>query len=558
MKMKLLLLTILMCETMQIVAQDAHYDYHPPLKIPLILASNFGELRPNHFHMGLDFKTNGTTGYNLYSVEEGYVSRIKISAYGYGKAIYIDHPNGITSVYAHCSEFKGEIDSIVRSTQKREQNYEVEIFPEANAVKVSKGQIIAISGNTGSSSAPHLHFELRDTKTEHALNPLLYGFDIADSKAPEIRGVKLYGISEDGYRFPKKSTYKTVSKGANGYYIAGNEIIISSNYLSKNGGLGFAADVIDRLDGAANQCGLYGSYLIVDGDTIFGQEINFVPFESTRYVNSHKDFEDYSSLKRKLHKSFKTSENDLPIYTKPGNGVIKARPGQVLQIKFVAFDAKKNHSELSFSIKISEGEINPEEEVISGQHVIKPNTPFSYKTDDTEIEMGVACVYEPESYNPTAFGNRVLSGNSPVNRSYRIKKKVKNNDGKNYLEITTEGSKKRVVLLEKDRDWLIADMKYFGSYKIRRDTIGPSISSSNFSYSAINKSALTWTITDGQSGLADYDLFIDGKWQLLEYEYKNNSLTFAVPKDISGKKELIIIGKDGCGNETEWKRTVDF
>src|SRR5690606_39237333 len=155
----------------QLFAQNnAKFDYHPPLKIPLILSANFGELRPNHFHMGLDFKTNGKEGYNLYAIEEGFISRIKVSTFGYGKVIYIDHPNGVTSVYAHCSEFKGEIDSIVRITQKKEQNFEVEIFPKKNEIRVTKGQVIGISGNSGGSTAPHLHFELRDTKTEHALN----------------------------------------------------------------------------------------------------------------------------------------------------------------------------------------------------------------------------------------------------------------------------------------------------------------------------------------------------------------------------------------------------
>ena len=151
-------------------------DYHPPLGIPLVLTSNFGELRTNHFHMGLDFKTNSKTGYRLYSIDEGYVSRIKVSPYGYGKVIYIDHPNGITSVYAHCSEFKGTIDSLVRQKQIQEQNFEVEIFPGKNVIRVEKGEVIALSGNTGSSTAPHLHFELRDTETEHALNPLHFGF----------------------------------------------------------------------------------------------------------------------------------------------------------------------------------------------------------------------------------------------------------------------------------------------------------------------------------------------------------------------------------------------
>ena len=189
-------------------------DYHSPLGIPLVLSSNFGELRPNHFHMGLDFKTNGREGYNLYCIEDGYVSRIKVSPYGYGQVVYIDHPeDGITSVYAHCSEFKGQLDSIVKAHQQEEQDFAIEIFPKPNEIRLKRGEVFAISGNSGGSSGPHLHFEIRDTKTEAALNPLNFGFDIADHKAPEIRGLKVYSITEDGYRYPGKSLVKTAAKG---------------------------------------------------------------------------------------------------------------------------------------------------------------------------------------------------------------------------------------------------------------------------------------------------------------------------------------------------------
>jgi len=289
-------------------------DYHSPLGIPLVLASNFGELRPNHFHMGLDFKTNSKIGYKLYSIEEGYVSRIKVSPYGYGNVIYIDHPNGITSVYGHCSEFKGEIDSIVRAKQEKEQDFAVEVFPGKGVIKVTKGQVIGLSGNSGGSTGPHLHFEVRDTETEHALNPLIFGFDLADSKPPTIRGVKVYGLTKDGYRYPNKATSKIVVKGKYGYYIGNNEVNIPANYCTETGGIGIALDVIDKLDGAGNNCGLYGSYLIVNNDTVFGQKTDRVPFESTRYVNSHKDYEAYQTLSKKYHKCFRTRENDLPIY----------------------------------------------------------------------------------------------------------------------------------------------------------------------------------------------------------------------------------------------------
>src|SRR3989338_1905502 len=153
----LLISTLLFCtpSLLTLAQKGPSQGYHLPIGIPPLLASNFGELRANHFHMGIDFKTNGKTGYNLYSIDDGYVSRIKVSPYGYGKVIYIDHANGVTSVYAHCEEFKGEIDSLVRRTQRQEQNYEVEIFPDKTELLVKRGQVIALSGNTGSSTAPH-------------------------------------------------------------------------------------------------------------------------------------------------------------------------------------------------------------------------------------------------------------------------------------------------------------------------------------------------------------------------------------------------------------------
>jgi hypothetical protein len=533
------------------------YDYHPPLKIPLILSSNFGELRPNHFHMGLDFKTNNKIGYRLYSIEEGYISRIKVSPYGYGKVVYIDHPNGITSVYAHCSEFKGIVDSLVRIAQKEEQNYAVEIFPPKGVAKVKRGEVIALSGNTGGSTAPHLHFELRDTETEHALNPLNYGFDIADSKKPEIRGVKVYSITKDGYRFPRKSTYRQASKGKTSYYVSNNEIVIPSSYCTESGGLGFAFDVIDRFDGASNRCGLFGSYLIIDGDTIFGQKIDRVPFESTRYVNSHKDYREYQTNKRKLHKSFKTTENDLPIYLEDGNGVFKAEPGKSYNVKFVAFDASGNMSILKFTVRVQDGEMNNDDGLTLSEDFLDPKSPYLYESEDTRIEMGHACVYEPRSINVDKAESKILDGKTPVNRAYKIKKKVANDDGKYYLQFTLGNGKRRNVHLDSDRDWLVAECKYFGDYCLKRDTIPPTITPINAS-SSFSGTNMKWRVQDGHSGLADYDVFIDGKWHLVEYEYKNSTMTFTRPSGLKGKKEVVFRAIDDCGNEKNWKRTINF
>lgn len=535
------------------------YDFHPPLKIPLVLSSNFGELRPNHFHMGLDFKTNNKIGYRLYSIEEGYVSRIKVSTYGYGKVVYIDHPNGLTSVYAHCSEFKGAIDSLVRATQEAEQNFEVEIFPGENVIPVARGEVIALSGNTGGSTAPHLHFEIRDTETEHALNPLLFGFPMEDHKAPEIRRLKIYGLTKNGYRLPGKSLEKTVTKSGSKYIVSGNTIAVGSHYF-KEAGIGFAFDVIDRFDGAGNQCGLFGSILIIDGDTIFGQATERVPFESTRYVNSHKDYEAYQANRRKYHKCFRTAENDLPIYANRTLGIFKSDIGGTHQVKYIGYDAAGNESVLSFTLKVVTGTIdssNPNRDELPQIH---PQKPFSFQSESCAIEAGYATVYEPMLIKEDQLCSHIGDREEPVNRAFKIKLKVEGpEDGKHYLKMTTAKGRTRAISVEYENDWAVATSKYFGSYQLVRDEVPPNAKLVSYS-STVPSSAKTvsWSISDRESGIDDYDLFIDGKWYLLEYDYKTGKVTFKRPGGFKGKKEVRMVVKDACGNEKTLETTLNF
>lgn len=535
--------------------------YHAPIGIPLILSSNFGELRPNHFHMGVDFKTNNKIGYNLYSIEKGFVSRIKVSPYGYGKVVYIDHPNGVTSVYAHCSEFKGKVDSIVRAVQAKEQDFAVEIFPRKGEITLAKGEVFALSGNTGSSTAPHLHFEIRDTKTEAALNPLVFGFDVADTKAPEIRGVKVYSLTKDGYRYPNKATSRTTSKGSSGYYVSGNKITIPANYCTESGGIGIAVDVIDRLNGASNQCGLYGSILIVNGDTIFGQRTNRVPFESTRYVNCHKDYEEYSINRKKYHKCFKTTQNSLPIYEYGENGIIKCKPGDVLKIEYVGYDPKGNRSTLNFDIAILAGEMNPSDGIGLDLSYLQPGHSLQLENDTKQVQFATETVYEPLKLNESKLDTEIGKAAVPVHKEYLIKVKSSEADnGKHYIEVITAKGRKRALIAAYSDGWYHAHSKYFGQYALKRDLTAPTISTKNFKSTTTYTSSktLTWRIGDGQTGIADYDLFIDGKWYLIEYESKGSYVTFTRPDGLKGSKEVKLVVVDKVGNEKEWVKVIDF
>lgn len=544
--------------------ENAKTNYRSPLGIPLVLAANFGELRPNHFHMGLDFKTNGVEGLPLYAIEEGYIARIKISPYGYGKAIYINHPNGITSVYAHCSSFKGKLDSIVKAVQEKEQNFEIELFFVPTDVPIKKGDIIALSGNTGGSTAPHLHFELRDTKTEDAMNPLVYGFEIQDHKSPTIKGLKVYALTDEGYQIPGKSQIVSVSKTNNEYHIAGDLLTIPSDYCSEHGGIGFAFEVVDQFDAADNICGLYKSILKSGNDTIFRQQIDKVSFDHSRYINSHKDYHEYTVNKRKFHKSFKSEHNPLAIYPAADLGIIKLKPGDKLSLTYSSQDVKKNKSNLNFNVLVSEGKMTISKSIFPSWSYFHPDSTIQFKTDKIEFSAQKHTFYEPTKKNlslvaPFSFGDP----SQPIQYPVSVKMKLSSSKidlAKYYINVTSSGGKNHALQSTINGDWITAESDHLGSFKIQIDTIAPSISPLNVkpTESTKGKTRYTWKVYESQTELVDYDLFIDGKWYLLEYESKGDYVFFDKPKGFIGKHKVEIIVKDSCGNVRKWTSDLVF
>jgi hypothetical protein len=532
--------------------------YHPPLDIPLILSANFGELRPNHFHMGLDFKTQGKEGLKLYSIESGYVARIKVSPYGYGKVIYINHPNGITSVYAHCSAFLNKIDSLVNKRQEIEQNYEVEILLKPDEIVLQKGEVFALSGNTGSSTAPHLHFELRDTKTENALNPLKNGFTILDHLAPEIKNIKIYGLTAQGYLLPGKSKTVAVQKGKYGYYIGGDATTIPSDFCSQHGGIGVAFEVVDHYDQAPNPIGLYGSYLIVNRDTLFGQKIDEVSFENSRYINSHTDYQEYNLHKKKYHKSFRTKDNPLTIYTGDNLGIIPMQPKDTAKITYVAFDANSNKSQISFKINALSGE--PYKESTSSRtDMLFPDSAFHFECENYQLEVPEGCVYEPiPKYLENGKNLSLGRSTSPIQKPIQIKLKLVSPalPPEKYYVAANNG----YVGTRYENGWLIANSKFLGTFTLKTDTLPPTIAPLNFlkTDSIIKKNLMTWKVTESKTSLVDYDLYIDGKWFLLAFESKGSYVYFKRPADLQGTHTLLLKAKDACGNESTWEKEVRF
>lgn len=553
-KITLYTVIFLACST-RLFSQNDYPDYHPPLKIPLILAGNFGELRPNHFHMGLDFKTQGKEGFELHAVDNGYVSRVKVSTYGYGKVVYVDHPNGKTSVYAHCSKFAGKLDSIVRNEQYRTQKFEVELFPAAGEIPLKKGEVFAFSGNTGGSTAPHLHFEIRDTKTEHAQNPLVYAFNLPDKRAPEFRKVKVFAVNEQGYLVPGKSQESVITTTKTGYMITGDTIKIPASFCSSFGGVGLAFDIVDRLDAAENRCGLYGTYLIVNGDTIFGQRTDEISFENSRYVNSHRDL---SAMSSQYHKSFRNVSNPLEIYLENKLGVIHILPGESKQVQLTAYDPRGNTSKLMFVLQALPGELASNYNPVIEKYWY-PEEPFVRQSKNWEVKADSFSLYEPYaiSESPTPH---ICDVGTVLQKRVAVRMKLDNpktDVSKYYIVVTTtKGSKKALPTSYKD-GWLEAKTNNAGNLSVQIDETPPVIKPVSTSLNVASRQ-LRFIATDAHSGIETYSLYINGEWKLLEYEYKGNYLFFDIQEGLIGEHEVKVVVGDACGNVSEWSKKLNF
>ena len=542
--------------------------YAAPVKIPLNLSANFGELRDNHFHSGIDIKTNKSIGIPVNSVAEGYISRIAVSPVGFGKALYINHPNGTTTVYGHLNRFRDDIEEYIKNIQYNKKSFIVDVQLKDNEFIVVQNEIIAYSGNSGSSGGPHLHFEIRDTKTEEPLNPLKFNFKIQDQTSPKIFStliIPLDKTSHVNYSHSKKSIPVVFYDGE--YHLKGNPVI------PVYGNIGFAVQANDYFDNSYNKCGIYSMKLKIDGKLFCSFQMDKFSFAETRYINSLIDFEKYRNSGRRYIRAWKEPGNELQIYDHiRENGICKFNDENTHQIRFELTDAYGNSSFLSFNVRSIYKKIEAKEESYTKMFVYDQDNYFHESEIKLDISKGslynnVGFNYAKTYWDKDFFSNVHFIGNSnvPLHKSARLSIKANN---------LPEDFQKKALLVKVDtitgkfysaggnfeKGWINSSIREFGNYAVVVDTIPPNIKP----LSIINQSELIesdrirFQISDKLSGIEKTECLIDGKWALFEYDAKNNLITHyfdATRFELNRQHELILSVTDYKGNSTIYEAT---
>lgn len=553
---------VLLSVSLSIYAQIP--DFSSPVNIPIILNGNFGEIRANHFHAGIDIKTNGSTGLPVSAIQEGFISRITVSPTGYGKAVYVDHPSGYTSVYGHLDKFSPTIEKWVREQQYKQQSFEVNLEPKNDQFIIKKGERFAFSGNSGNSGGPHLHFELRKTETQHPVNPLLLGYNIKDDSKPVVENLYVYPLSDKSniQNSNKKQKFNLVL--INGIY----RIKGPADALKGWGELGFGIDANDYLDGNWSKCGIYKMELWVDSLLINTFVIDELDYDKARQLNSHIDYEEYIKRKKKIHKTFIEPGNNLSIYKDPINrGIFNFDDEKKHKVRIVFSDVKRNKSEIQFSIQSSKEIIFPKEEFTSLFRYDRSN-----KFENDEVELALP---DETLFNDLNFRYKMIPGNSktcsnihclqnntvPLNKYAEIKIKPTNlpenlQDRALIAIIDIPTNSFSSLGGEYSHGWVKSTTRVLGDMCVVIDTVAPKVTPLSISErKTLNEPGqIRFRIKDNLSGIKKYNGYIDDKWVLFEYDAKNNLITYHFDENIvKGKQHrLILIVSDQKENSTEY------
>ena len=533
--------------------------FRSPLDIPLILSGTFGELRTNHFHSGLDIKTQQREGLKVYTVAEGYVSRIKVQHFGYGKAIYVTHPNGYTSVYGHLQSYAPKIEAYIKALQYKNESYEVEVFPKADELVLTKDEVIAYSGNTGGSGGPHLHFEIRD-KQERTINPLLFGLNIQDSKPPFLDHIYAYTFGENSHINDSfgRVELRIIPTRTNEYRVESVKAL---------GTIGFGVVSYDRQDLAANQNGVNGLETFLNGNKTFEMDFNRFSFDESRHINRYIDYQFLKTKKSRIQKLFVENGNTLSMYKELNdNGFIVINDSTASIYKIRIKDFHGNDAWVTIPIAGTPSTATKEPRIETRKHYIFAHQATNLKEQNVSVYIPSDSFYD-DTFIDFSVANDTLyidKDEIPLFKNISITYDISHfkDSEKDKLYIAELlGYKKYPSYLRSKRtnNTLTASSNALGTYALTLDITPPTISPVNFQDGKwlSNYRYLKFKVEDNLSGISNYRATVNGKFILMEYEYKTKTLTFDFNDQVvtNTRNELKLIVTDNVGNSATFEAT---
>jgi murein DD-endopeptidase MepM/ murein hydrolase activator NlpD len=541
----------------------------PPLKIPISLSANFGELRADHFHSGVDIMTQGVTGKEVIASAEGYVYLILVSPGGFGKAIFIRHPSGYSTVYCHLDRYSPEIEEYVISQQYQNKSYAVTIYPPNNRFRIAQGQIIGYSGNTGGSSGPHLHFEVRKSEGEKPVNPLLFNFGIEDNMKPVFEHLAIYPASVNTTINGRNGNLYLNLTGADGNYFLPDD-----TELRINGPAGFGITSYDYMNNTAGRFGINSIELLIDSVPWFSYEINEFSFYETRYINAHIDYEAAKKNNVEIERTFVLPNDKLSLYKGLiNNGLYDFGDNKSHIVTIIVQDGSNNKSVLSFNVKPA-----PPKTSISGE--IKDTSfrimPFGksnfFVSDGVKVSIPSGALYDTLYFRYSkSYGNGKLLSDihhihdrfTPVQKAYSVSIKPDSippaKSSKLLITEIDDKMKQSAVGGTFSDGFITADVLSFGSFAVAADTVPPVISANGLSEDSdlTGKKDIRIKITDDLSGIKGYIGTIDGNWALFEYDAKNDLIFYKFdPQRIKKgtKHKLFLVVTDNRDNSSSLTR----
>ncbi|MFA8300041.1 MAG: M23 family metallopeptidase [Hyphomicrobiales bacterium] len=525
--------------------------FYPPIKEEIQLSGSFAELRKTHFHGGADIRTNAEVGRKIYAAADGYISKISISLGGYGKCIYITHPNGYTTIYGHLMEFNPKIERYVKKHQYKEESYTTELYPRKRKFRLKAGDFIALSGNTGHSGGPHLHFEIRDNKQTTQYNPVLFGYTYEDTIPPVFEEIAVYNHNQQ-----QKAEHFDIKGCKETYNLEQSDTISVPQHLS------FGICAYDQPNKNPNHNGIYSYELLLDGQKFWSFTVDSIAIKDTLMYYNVYDFPYQELTGRTLLKTYQGVNGKASMALPSDNsGLLQFNDTNYHTVKMILTDHLHNSSSLSFVIK-------PEKDTtISGN--LKP-LPM---TDTFHIERKFAEIYFPaNSFYDTSYMNiekidtndmfpliNINAGNYPTKYPFTVRltipKDLSQDLRSNLYVIRKAPREKEYVFNGKvEGNQFVFQTQFFGYYTLALDTTPPHV----YNHKLDSLGNIEINIRDEESGIKKYRCQLNGKWILMEYEPKENVLIYK--KDKRYKKHrrnlLQIEVWDNVGHKTYYETSI--